>query len=87
MEHLENWERQQASFFKWERKSENRKFLLPPANLQFYEWGKMCKSVDGLKNHIKRKHTESTHLFKRNPCDKTYKTPKKPHKINKPGIS
>ena len=65
MEHLENWERHQASFLK------GPKILLPPANPQCYQRGKLCKSVDGLKNHIKRKHRGATHLFKCNPCDKT----------------
>ena len=74
MDHLEKWEYQQGNRHDGEEKLEKRNFDLPPTNLQCDICEKVCKSVGGLKIHIKRMHTEASHSFTCSRCQKTWKT-------------
>ena len=59
MTHLEKWERQQAHNHQLTETVRERNFEIQAPNLECSECGKRCKSLGGLKLHVKRIHTEA----------------------------
>ena len=74
MAHLETWERQQAHNHNLEEIVDERNWQAPQTNLQCVECGKTCRSVGGLKVHIKRIHQRPTHSFVCEKCGQSFST-------------
>ena len=74
MTHLEKWERQQAHNHQLTETVGERNFETQAPNLECPECGKLCKSLGGLKLHVKRIHTEPQCSFECPRCAKECKT-------------
>ena len=74
MSHSETWECQQAHNHNLGELVDERNWQAPQTNLQCVECGKICRSVGGLKVHIKRIHQRPAHSFVCEKCGQSFST-------------